>query len=258
MDDAIQIESHPDPHPLGLFGLLLSLGAIVLIGLSALFAGMVLVALVDFLLFGWPHLRDSFMSVAGLVQGGALSDLITAGLIIGSAVYVAGSFAIWIMARLRAGKAWPLLLGWTPFKTDRTYWGLLLAAIVYQVGASVAVGYFHPAAKSWFTFPDQPMGIASAIVLVVIMAPLAEELLFRGWIYTALRWRFGYGAALGATAVLFALAHWESSHLYALAILPMGLLLGYLRERTGSTRATTLFHMLYNSAGLVLSFLGKV
>ena len=92
---------------------------------------------------------------------------------------------------------------------------------------------------------------------MVILAPLSEELLFRGWLYTALRWRFGFSAAFWATSLLFAVAHWDSTHLYALAILPIGLVLGYVRERTGSTKATTLFHMIYNSSGFALTFLGK-
>ena len=258
MEDLIQIEARPDPRPHGLFGLLISLGAMVLIASGALLAVLCLAALVDYLLFGWPHLRESFKAAAALVDGGPQEALLTLGLSLGCALYLAGIFAIWTMARLRAGPGWPLLVGWTPFRLDRTFWALLAAAIVYGPVASLLITHFNPATKQMFALPDHPFGIAAGLFLVVVLAPLAEELLFRGWIYTALRWRFGFSAALWGGAVLFALAHWESTHLYALVILPIGLVLGYLRERTGSTRATTLFHMIYNFSALALSFLGKL
>ena len=258
MEDVVQLEAQPDRGPYGPIGLLLSLAAMALVAGAALIVPLCLGALVDYLLFGWPHLRDSFVALEALATGASVEETTTAGLIFGAGLYIAGVFGILIVARARAGRAWLRLLAWTPFTVDRTFMALLAAALVYQLGASAAVAYLHPAAKTWFTFPERPLGIASALLLVVILAPLAEELLFRGWIQTALRWRYGFATALWGTAIPFALAHWESSHLYALAILPVGLVLGYLRERTGSARATTLFHMVYNSFGLGLSFLGKL
>jgi len=258
MEDVMQIEARPDARPYGLFGLLLSLGAMILIAAGALLVVLCLAALVDYLLLGWPHLRESFKAAAALVDGGPQEALLTLALSLGSALYLAGIFAIWTMARLRTGPGWPLLVGWTPFRLDRTFWALLAAAMVYGPIASLLITHFNPAAKQMFALPDNPFGMAAGLFLVVVLAPLAEELLFRGWIFTALRWRFGFSAALWGSAIVFALAHWESTHLYAVVILPIGLVLGYLRERTGSTRATTLFHMIYNFSALALSFLGKV
>ena len=258
MNDAISNQAQDHPRPPGLVGLVVSLLAITLIGLLALALAMSVIALADYLLFGWPHLRDSIKDGLAMTQGDRMDDVITAGLFIGCAIYIAGIFGLWAMARIRAGRAWPQLLGWTPFRVDRTFWTLLAAGVAYQLGASLVVAWLHPASRQWLSLPDSPLGLALAFALIVVLAPVAEELLFRGWIYTALRWRFGFTAALWATAIIFALAHWDPTHLYALAILPIGLALGYLRERTGSARATTLFHMLYNFAGLGLSFLGKL
>jgi membrane protease YdiL (CAAX protease family) len=249
----------PDaPRPFGPLGLLFSLAGIAAISLVALAAGAGLVVLGDVLLFGWAHWRDAFNAGMDMVRSGRRGDQASAALLVGSAVYLAAILGTWAMARLRAGKGWRRLLGWTPFAIDRTFWGLLLASVIYQLGASFLIAYIHPQAKDWVSIPDSPAGLAMACLMIVVLAPLAEELLFRGWIYTALRWRFGFAPALLTTAALFALAHWESTHLYALAILPIALVLGYLRERTGSARATTLFHMIYNFCGLALSFLGKV
>ncbi len=257
MDDPVQFEAAPVLRPYGLFGLIVSLFGICMIAAAVLALGLGLVALEDWLLFDGSHLHTVINLVANLAHGMRMEDALIVGLTLGSAVYVAGIIGIWAMARLRAGKAWALLLGWTPFKTDRVYWGLLLASMVYGPLASLLMQYLNPDLKLSLTLPEHPLAIAAGVCLVVVLAPLAEELLFRGWIYTALRWRFGFSVALWATAILFGIAHWESTHLYALAILPMGLVLGYVRERTGSTRATTLFHMIYNFSGLVLTFLGK-
>ncbi len=258
MDHAIPLESAPEPRPYGLFGLVFSLAAVCVIASLALSLATGLAALMVSVLFGWPYLHELIKAGLDLTQSGRLEDLTAAGLILGSAIYMAGIFGLRVMAQVRAGRAWPLLLAWTPFRADRVYWWLVVAAMAYGLGASLALGYLHPAAKTWFAIPDSPLAVVSAFILVVVLAPLSEELLFRGWIYTALRWRFGFAAALWASAIPFAIAHWESTHLYALAILPMGLVLGYVRERTGSVRATTLFHMIYNFSGLALTFLGKV
>ena len=258
MDDMIPHQPEGAGRPYGLFGLLLSLVGASVIATSALSLAMVLAGLVVYLWFGWPYLHDLVKAGLDMTQSSRMEDLTAAGLVLGSAVYVAGMVGLWAMARLRAGRSWPLLLAWTPFRADRLYWWLLIAAMVYGVGASLALAYLSPASKTSFAIPDSPLAVMAAFALIVILAPLSEELLFRGWIYTALRWRFGFAPALWGTALLFAVAHWESTHLYALAILPMGLVLGYVRERTGSTKATTLFHMIYNSSGLALTFLGKV
>jgi membrane protease YdiL (CAAX protease family) len=257
--DHITLENVPaEPRPFGPLGLILSLGMIALMASAALGASLGLVVLGESLLFGWPHLRDAIQTGLGALQNGRRADMEAFALAAGCAVYLAVILGVWAMARLRAGSAWRQLLGWTQFTPDLIYWGLLLASILYQLGASLVVAYVYPPAKDWVSIPDSSSGLAIAFLMIVVLAPLAEELLFRGWLYTALRWRFGFGAALWTTAILFAVAHWESTHLYALAILPMGLVLGYVRERTGSARASTLFHMLYNFFGLTISFVWKV
>ena len=258
MDDTIPTQPQGAFRPYGPFGLVLSLAGASVIGSLALSLSAGLAALVAYLLLGWPYLHDLIKAGLDMTQSGRLEDLVMAGFVVGCAVYVAGIAGLWTMAWLRAGRAWPLLLAWTPFRADRVYWWLLIAAMAYGLGASLALGHFNPVSKTWFSMPESPLALMVGFALVVILAPLSEELLFRGWIYTALRSRFGFAAALWATAILFALAHWDPTHLYALAILPLGLVLGYVRERTGSVRATTLFHMIYTSSALALSFLGKV
>lgn len=80
----------------------------------------------------------------------------------------------------------------------------------------------------------------------IVLAACMEELVMRGWFYTALHAKLAAWPTIIITAFLFAGAHLGVSVAAVLATLPLGLTAGYLRERTGSVRATIAFHMLHN------------
>ena len=93
-----------------------------------------------------------------------------------------------------------------------------------------------------------PMLLQSAL-----LAPICEELFFRGYLMGAFA-RAGRGKAAAATALLFAAAHGVDA-----AFLPrflFGCLLGEMAQRTGSILAPMLMHGCYNAAVLLVSFLG--
>lgn len=81
------------------------------------------------------------------------------------------------------------------------------------------------------------------IAVVVVGAPLAEELVFRGWLQQALESLFGPRVALWTTATLFGLAHGID---YALPMGAFGLFLGWLRNRHRSLGAPMLAHAIHN------------
>jgi membrane protease YdiL (CAAX protease family) len=177
---------------------------------------------------------------------------------IGSLLYIGVVLAMLALARLRRGAAWRDYIAWRPFSLDRTYLLLAVAGVVWGVGVGSIIEAIHPDSKEWFIFPKGVAGTLVSFVLVVFLGPLCEEFLFRGWFYTAIRPKFGFVATLLVSATAFAAAHWEKTHLYAAAVFPVGLLLGYARERSGSTRATFAFHGFYNFAGWILAaFAGK-
>ena len=86
-----------------------------------------------------------------------------------------------------------------------------------------------------------------------VLAPLCEELFFRGYLQGVLS-RFGAGRACAAVALLFALAHGLSLNLPCHVL--MGMLLGVLTLRTGSVLAPLLVHMAYNAALVLLAACG--
>jgi membrane protease YdiL (CAAX protease family) len=90
--------------------------------------------------------------------------------------------------------------------------------------------------------------LAIAVVGLVVVAPAAEELMFRGLGFAALR-RF----ALPLTTILFALAHGLPVLLIPVGI--AGLALGLLRQRSGSVLPGMGVHMTLNALALGIALL---
>ncbi len=235
--------------PYGLVGLCLSL---IGIGISAFlvvgvigYCAMLIIASILGLPLTHEVLRDP---IGALQQSDATAALRT---IIGIAllVYLAVASAILLFARRRGGKAWCDLVAWRPMAfrlNDKVLWSICAGALIYDVAAGLTLSYFAPKSMSSFTIPSDRVAVAILFITAVLFAPVTEELLFRGWIYTSLRFRFGLWTALLVSSALFAVAHYESTHLYALAVFPIGLALGAIRARTGSVKAGILFHACNN------------
>ena len=95
-----------------------------------------------------------------------------------------------------------------------------------------------------------------ALAIVAVVAPVAEELFFRGLVYTLLEDRFGKGTALGRNIafagswLVFAAAHlpqqwgaWGAVASVALA----GLMFTVVRRITGSALASGAAHLSHNA-----------
>ena len=82
------------------------------------------------------------------------------------------------------------------------------------------------------------------------LAPLFEELLFRGFLLPVLAWRHPMALALAATALLFGAIHLQPAGLPVLGTL--GLALGLAMRQTGSLRAPILVHACWNGSLFLL------
>jgi membrane protease YdiL (CAAX protease family) len=87
---------------------------------------------------------------------------------------------------------------------------------------------------------------------VVVLAPIFEELIFRGIVFSTLRTKFGFTASMIGSATVFALAHGYGPIAF-LAVFWSGLLWAWLYERTGSVIPGMCAHAVNN--GLVVYFL---
>ncbi|SHL87500.1 hypothetical protein SAMN05444159_7062 [Bradyrhizobium lablabi] len=124
---------------------------------------------------------------------------------------------------------------------------LVWLAIAYLTGqkapAFVINGYMSARATGW---------LPVYLIAMCIAAPVTEEFfvrgfLFRGWSQSFLR---PTGAIVLSSAV-WAAAHTQYNLFYVSEIFTIGLLLGYLRYRYGSTWLTVIIHSAINLAAVI-------
>jgi len=94
---------------------------------------------------------------------------------------------------------------------------------------------------------------AAVIFMAVILAPIAEEILFRGYFYGVIRRYGGRIPALMISSLLFAAIHVHLPSLLGLGILAM--ILCFLYERTGSLWASITMHAAFNASTIVVLIL---
>jgi membrane protease YdiL (CAAX protease family) len=128
--------------------------------------------------------------------------------------------------------------------------GALLAIVVSFAGAYL---------NSKTTLPiEQLLQARVSIVLFgvmgVLVAPLVEETIFRGFLYPVIARRLGIAAGVLITGALFGLMHaaqlWGGWGQIALLVL-VGVVLTWVRARTGTVAASYFVHLGYNGLQLV-------
>jgi uncharacterized protein len=98
-------------------------------------------------------------------------------------------------------------------------------------------------------------GLAAVLggVLIVAVAPLSEEIFFRGFMFGGLRRRFPLWAAAAISGAVFGLLHYTGPD--SIGVVPqlavLGILLAWLYERTGSLWPPIMLHVVNNSLALV-------
>jgi membrane protease YdiL (CAAX protease family) len=110
-----------------------------------------------------------------------------------------------------------------------------------------------PGNADLFSDPEGPMDVGYLVFGIAMIAPLVEEMMFRGYLYSLLERRAGTNPAIIVTAWLFALFHF--SFVSFIPIFFMGLWMGYLRKRSGSILPSLIFHGLNNLMAIVIILL---
>ena len=82
-------------------------------------------------------------------------------------------------------------------------------------------------------------------LLVVVVGPFFEELMFRGWVYGGLKEEWGERPAMLVSAALFAVIHGDAPALPALFAL--GYIFAWVYRRSGSLWASILVHGMWNA-----------
>jgi len=141
-------------------------------------------------------------------------------------------------------------IGWVRFEGSpaRYLWsGPLLAIVVVPLSALL------PKVDEKLPFElllEDPMVMALLAVFGVLIAPVVEEMFFRGFMFPVFERSLGLVFAVLATSAVFSLVHgmqygWRWQNL--LMLLGVGAVFGTLRARTGSILPSTLVHASYNA-----------
>jgi uncharacterized protein len=98
---------------------------------------------------------------------------------------------------------------------------------------------------------SSPLAFFFALIILIVLAPITEELLFRGFLHNWLKKELGRTAALVLSSLCFALFHFSFSQglnnipiLFSLFSLGLGL--GFIYERQASLSAPILLHSFFN------------
>ena len=88
------------------------------------------------------------------------------------------------------------------------------------------------------------------IIEIVVFAPVAEELIFRGFLYKFLRQRFSFVLSAFLVSFLFALMHFNFKSFIPIAVLGFGFC--YIYEKTQNILAPIIMHLIHNSLTAVI------
>lgn len=136
-------------------------------------------------------------------------------------------------------------------------WPLILAAVTVTIFlAKLFSGrdyqmHQHQQLEMITEYTQLPLRIMIVFVAVVI-APLLEEMMFRGFVQTTIRsfinLKNSAWPAIAASSLLFAMMHADPGHWPALFVL--GVCLGYSYEKSGSLLRPIFIHLLFNASSV--------
>lgn len=89
------------------------------------------------------------------------------------------------------------------------------------------------------------MSLIAIATLSILVVPIGEEALMRGFVYPVMRQRFSAPVTIALSACLFALLH--GNIVQIILTLPLGIACGYMYEQTHSLMQCIGIHMLFNA-----------
>jgi membrane protease YdiL (CAAX protease family) len=173
------------------------------------------------------------------------------------AFYGAIYLAFLLAFRFRYDKPVFSSLGWKRTVSNKTLAYIGLSGVLLSPAISLIASLLHTPEVHMDAL-DQlekyPVILAIFGIMAVTVAPLFEELLFRGFLQPLFSKTFGFVAGILITGLLFGLLHsiqYKNVWQYVAAVSFVGIVLGAVRYRTGSIIPSTLMHACYNSVAAI-------
>ena len=138
---------------------------------------------------------------------------------------------------------------------------LSLGAMVISDEINILIEKIIPAPESFLQLealltPENPISMIILIITIVILAPVGEELLFRGFLQKFLEKTWGdVTKAILISSLFFAAIHFNPYWLIQIYFL--GILLGYIAWKTESVIPAIIFHVVINGSSLLFTHLGE-
>lgn len=141
--------------------------------------------------------------------------------------------------------------------------------VVTLIGQLFAIVYFfmgveqpldQVAVRNMKSVLPYPLLLSGTILAVVLLVPLAEEILFRGFFQNWIVQRFGRVKGIVFTSLLFACFHFSLSQGWTniellLSLFVLSCYLGFIYERQRSLWACTALHATFNAISVILILL---
>jgi membrane protease YdiL (CAAX protease family) len=125
---------------------------------------------------------------------------------------------------------------------------LIVTALAFNIAWTVLIGSKLEMQKALrdilAAIPPTGLNVATILFATVILAPIVEELVFRGMLQKSLARRLPIWASIGLAAIIFAAMHGDINSAPALCVI--GGIFGLLYHLTGSLRVTILAHLANN------------
>lgn len=176
------------------------------------------------------------------------------------ALYGGIYLAFYLSFKWRYGKPVFASLGWRRGNFNLGIASVGGAALAFAVAGIAALLHTPKVPSPIEKLTDSPVSLALFGIMAVTIAPLFEELFFRGFLQPLLSRSFGVAAGVLLTAVLFGSLHapeyawaWQ----YVLAVSLAGAVFGWMRARTNSIIPSTIMHGCYNAVFVIAFAISK-
>ncbi|HLI82500.1 MAG TPA: type II CAAX endopeptidase family protein [Bryobacteraceae bacterium] len=175
-------------------------------------------------------------------------------LIAQSLIYVLAYGALAVLFHIHYDRPFWSSMGWKSLKIPAP------VIVLAGAGTAIAVAYIGvlirtPTTSNRITeMLENPRTLIWVALFGLTLAPVAEELGFRGLLQPLLVRSFGPAPGILGAAIPFGLLHFSeygNSWRHALLISMAGAAFGWMRYRTGSTKASALMHASYNALEFV-------
>lgn len=133
----------------------------------------------------------------------------------------------------------------------------IISAILITIFAALIPGIdIEQVQQNGFENIGQRYEYILAFATLVVVAPLAEEILFRGYLYGKVRTKIPIWAAALLVSLIFAVVHMQWN--VGIDVFALSIVLCALREITGSIWSGVLLHMLKNGVAFYFLFVNPL